>query len=188
MQRKFVNSRYNRVIETNTFYKYESLLNIYVLKRIISGDKILTLYFLLIFSRIKLTVVLLWIVFVSVYPLSKLETFVPLTSIMSQDLALQRGASRLQTASANLWTFSLNITSPLSMHFPLLNPTELPQYRVVLFYWLVSNFSLVLVLVLVLLLVLVLALVWLLLCTPSVLACNRPIAVGSHSDKGIELK
>jgi hypothetical protein len=44
--------------------------------------------------------------------------------IMSQDSALQRGASRLQTASANLWMFSINITSPLRTQIPLLNPTE----------------------------------------------------------------
>jgi hypothetical protein len=73
---------------------------------------------------------LLWILLVSVYPVSKLETFPPVTSVMSQDLALQQGASRLQTASANLWTFSINITSPLRIHFPLLNPTELRHYRV----------------------------------------------------------
>jgi hypothetical protein len=66
-------------------------------------------------------------------PLSILETFPLLTSVMSpvmsQDLALEQGASRLQT-SANLWTFSLNITSPLRIHFPLFNPSELNHYRV----------------------------------------------------------
>jgi hypothetical protein len=49
---------------------------------------------------------------------------------MSQDLALQRGASRLQTTSADLRTFSRNTTSPLRIHFPLLNPAELRRYRV----------------------------------------------------------
>jgi hypothetical protein len=49
---------------------------------------------------------------------------------LSGDLALQQGASRLQTASANLWTFSINITSPLRLHFPLLIPTELQHYHV----------------------------------------------------------
>jgi hypothetical protein len=47
---------------------------------------------------------------------------------MSQDLAFEQGASRLQT-SANLCTFSIH-TSPLRMHFPLLHPTELRHYRV----------------------------------------------------------
>jgi hypothetical protein len=49
---------------------------------------------------------------------------------MSQDLALQQGASQLQTVSADLWTFSTNITSPLMIHFSLLNPTKLHHYRV----------------------------------------------------------
>jgi hypothetical protein len=39
-------------------------------------------------------------------------TFPPLKSVMCQDLALQQGAQQLQTASADLWTFSVNITSP----------------------------------------------------------------------------
>jgi hypothetical protein len=64
------------------------------------------------------------------YTLSKLEIFPTLLSVMSQDLVLQRGASRLQTTSANLWTFPVNITSPLRIHFPLLNPAKLRHYRV----------------------------------------------------------
>jgi hypothetical protein len=75
------------------------------------------LYFLLTLSRTKLTVVLLWILLVSVYPLSKLRTFPPLTSVMSQDLALQQGVSQLQTAYADLWTFSINILSPQRVLF-----------------------------------------------------------------------
>jgi hypothetical protein len=89
----------------------------------------LTLYLLLTFSRTKLTVILLWIELVSVYPLNKLETFPPLTSVMSQDLALQQGASRLQTTPENFGRFQ-NITSSFMIHFPLLNPTELLHYRV----------------------------------------------------------
>jgi hypothetical protein len=49
---------------------------------------------------------------------------------MSQDLALEQGASQLQTTSENLWAFSINITSPLRIHFPLLNPVELHHYCV----------------------------------------------------------
>jgi hypothetical protein len=46
-------------------------------------------------------------------------------SVMSQE-----GASRLQTSS-NPWTFSINVTSPFRIHFPLPNPTdELYHYRV----------------------------------------------------------
>jgi hypothetical protein len=85
---------------------------IYILKHLIAGDKILTLYFLLTPSRTKLTVVPLWILLVSVYPLRELGTFSLLSSVMPQDLALQQGASQLQTASADLWTFSINISSP----------------------------------------------------------------------------
>jgi hypothetical protein len=79
-------------------------------------------YFLLTFSRTKLNVVLLWILLVSVFPLSKSEISPPLSSVMPQ--ALQHGASWLQTTSANLWTFSINMTSPFRIHFPLLSPIE----------------------------------------------------------------
>jgi hypothetical protein len=67
---------------------------------------------------------------VSVYPLSKLETFASLMSVMSQDLGLQQSASRLQTASAILWTFSINITSRLRIRFILLDPAVLHYFRV----------------------------------------------------------
>jgi hypothetical protein len=115
--------------EEDSFCNYESMLNYLNFKLLYSVDKILTLYFLLTVSRTKLTVVLLWILLVSVYPLSRLEIFPPLTSVMSQDLALQQGASRLHT-SADPWTFSTNISSLLRIHFPLLNPTGLHYYRV----------------------------------------------------------
>jgi hypothetical protein len=78
----------------------------------------------------KLSVTLLWVLLVSVYPLGKLETFPPLAPVMPHDLAFQQGASRLQTTFANLWTFPINITSLLRIHFPLLNPTELRHYHV----------------------------------------------------------
>jgi hypothetical protein len=64
------------------------------------------------------------------YPLSKLETFPTLTSVMSEDLALQQGASRLQITSADLWKLAINITSPLRIHFPLLSSIELCHYHV----------------------------------------------------------
>jgi hypothetical protein len=79
------------------------------------------------------------------------ETFTPLISVISQDLALEQGASRLQTISTNLWTFTINITSNLGIHFPLLNPTELHHYRVASIILLPSTkFILVLFVVLVL--------------------------------------
>jgi hypothetical protein len=132
----------------------------------------MTLYLLLTFSRTQLTVVLLWILLVSVYPLSKLECVPPLTSVMSQDLVLQQGASRLQTTSANLWTFSIIIISPSRVHSPMLNPTELRNYRVTCIILLLGlKFSVVLIRVL--------ALVWLSLRTLLVLVCYRPLAVGT---------
>jgi hypothetical protein len=127
IQRQFANLCYNRFIDSNSC-NYESV--IYILNRFIPGDKILTLYFLLKLSRIKLTVVLLRILLLSTYPLNKLETIPTLKSVVSQDLALQQVVSRLQTASADLWTVSINITSPFRIHYPLLNPTELRHYRI----------------------------------------------------------
>jgi hypothetical protein len=123
---------------------------IYILTSFIPGYKILKLYSLLTFSRTTFSFVLLWIVLVSLYPLRKSETFVPLTSVMSQDLALHQGTSRLQMSSANLWTFAINITFHLRTHFRLLNPTELRHYRLACIVSLPRiKFSLLLVLVLV---------------------------------------
>jgi AraC-like DNA-binding protein len=45
-------------------------------------------------------------------------------------VALQQAALRLQTISADLWTFPINLPSPLRIHFPLLNSAELHHYRV----------------------------------------------------------
>jgi hypothetical protein len=56
---------------------------------------ILTLHFLLTFPETKSTVAPLWMLLVSLYPLSKLETFPPSTSVMSQHSALEQGAARL---------------------------------------------------------------------------------------------
>jgi hypothetical protein len=57
------------------------------------------------------------------------EMLPSLTSVLYRDLPRQQDALRLQI-SANLWTFSINITSPLRIHFLLLNPTELRHYQV----------------------------------------------------------
>jgi hypothetical protein len=51
---------------------------------------------------------------------------------MFLDLALQQGASQLQTASADLWTFLVNIPFQLMIYLPLFNPTKLHHYRIVL--------------------------------------------------------
>jgi hypothetical protein len=82
----------------------------------------MTLYFLFMFSKTKSTVVLLCIVLISVYQPHKSKTLTPLASVMSQDLALQQDAT---TISANLRTSSINVTSPLTIHFPFLHPSEL---------------------------------------------------------------
>jgi hypothetical protein len=47
---------------------------------------------------------------------------------MSEDLALQEGALRLQATSENLWMFSINITSPFTVHFSLFDPKDLHNY------------------------------------------------------------
>jgi hypothetical protein len=129
LRRKFANLC-NQFMQPNSFCNYESVLNYLRFEPFIPVDKILMLYFLLMFAGTKMTIVLLWISLVSVYPLSKLGKFSLLTSVMSQNLAHQQGASRLQPTSTNPWTFSINITSPLRRHFPLLNPIELRNYRV----------------------------------------------------------
>jgi hypothetical protein len=67
-----------------------------------------------------------------VYPLNKSETFQPLESVIFQGLALQQGASQLQTASADRWTFLANIPFQLMIYLPLLNLTKLHHYRTVL--------------------------------------------------------
>jgi hypothetical protein len=53
-------------------------------------------------------------------PTKQIREFPTFTSAMPQDLALQQGASRLQTTSAHLWAFSVNITSPSRVHFACL--------------------------------------------------------------------
>jgi hypothetical protein len=125
---------YNRFTQPNPFLIMNQCWIICILNRFTPGDKILTLYFLLTFSRTKLTVARLWILWtllVSVYPLSKLKNFPPLPSVTSQDLALQQGASRLQTTSASLDVFNkYNITLEDIKYFPLLNPTEWRHHRI----------------------------------------------------------
>jgi hypothetical protein len=108
------------------FRNYESVLNYLHFKTLYSRRHLhALLYFISTPSRTKLSVVLFWLLLGSVYPLSKLGTFPPSTSAIPQDLALQQGASQLQTASADLWTRSINILSHLRIRFPLLNSIKL---------------------------------------------------------------
>jgi hypothetical protein len=58
------------------------------------------------------------------YPLNNSETFQPLKSVVFQDLALQQGASQLQTASADRWTFLVNTPFQSMIYLPLFNPTK----------------------------------------------------------------
>jgi hypothetical protein len=51
---------------------------------------------------------------------------------MFQDLALQQGASQLQTASADLWTFLVHTPFQLMINLPLFIPTKFHHYRIVL--------------------------------------------------------
>jgi hypothetical protein len=101
------------------------MLNYLHFKTLYSKRQNVDALFLITVFRTQLTAVPLWMLLVSVRPLNKLGSFLPATSVMPQDLALQQGASQLQTASADLRTFSVNIPSPLRIHFTLLNPTEL---------------------------------------------------------------
>jgi hypothetical protein len=80
-KRKFENLCYNLFIQPNCFLNYDAL------KHFILGDKILMLDLLLTFSRTTFSLVLLWIMLIFMSPLSILETFPPLASVMSQDLA-----------------------------------------------------------------------------------------------------
>jgi hypothetical protein len=96
---------------------------------------------------------------------------------MPQGLALQQGASQLQT-SEDLWTLPINIHHFSGYIFLILMMfSYLIIVSAVLFYCLLLHFSLVLVL----------GLVYLLLCTLLLLACYMPLAVGKHLKKVIEL-
>jgi hypothetical protein len=130
IQRKFADLCYNRFIQLKSFRNYESMLNYLQFKKHYCRQQKLVALFLIHFFKNKIDCCSIMDTVGLLYPLSKLEISQPSKSVMSQDLTLKQGASRLQTISANLWTFSINITSPLRIQFPLLNPTELCHYRV----------------------------------------------------------
>jgi hypothetical protein len=74
------------------------------------------------------------------------RNFPSLTSVMSQDLGLQRATSRLQRTYANHWMFPINIISLLMIQSPLLIYTELHYYSITcILFSLGLNFSLVLI-------------------------------------------
>jgi hypothetical protein len=57
----------------------------------------------------KINFVLLWLLLPSTYALGKSGAFPPSMPAMSQDLVLHHSMLQLQTASAELWTFLINI-------------------------------------------------------------------------------
>jgi hypothetical protein len=99
IQRKFAKYAIISLFSPTPFVNMNQCWIIYILNRFISCYKMLTLYFILTFSRSKLSLVLLWLLLVSIYPWSKLETFPSLKSVMSRDFVLQQAVSRLQTTS-----------------------------------------------------------------------------------------
>jgi hypothetical protein len=159
-RRKLANLRYNRFNQPNFFRNYEQILNYLRFKTLHSRRHNRDPLFLTDDFKNKIYSCFTVDTLVCVYPLSESEAFPPLRSIMSQDLSLQQGASRMQT-TANLWVFSINITPPLKMHLPLLNPAELRHYRVTCIEFQSTSSSSLSV-------------------AFSVLACYRPLAVGRH--------
>jgi hypothetical protein len=121
---KFANLCYNRFIQPSSFCNYESMLNYLHFKKLPSRQQNLdTIFVTNIFKNLFDFCYIVDIV-CHVIPTKQIRDFSTLTSVISQELALQQGASRLQTISESLWTFSINISSPLRIQFPLLNPTE----------------------------------------------------------------
>jgi hypothetical protein len=128
--KKILNVCYNRFIQHNSICNYETMLNYLHLKRLNYRRQNCNALFLNNIFKNKIdscsTMDTVGIRVIT----KKIRFFPSLTSEMSQDLSLEQGAWRLQTSSTNLWTFSINITSPLRIHFPLFNPTELYHCRI----------------------------------------------------------
>jgi hypothetical protein len=88
-----------RSIYSVRFSSWYSILNYLNPRTIYSRRQHLDALLLVTFPWIKSTVVLLWTLLVSMYPLSKLRTFKFLILIMIQNLVLHQGSSQLQRAS-----------------------------------------------------------------------------------------
>jgi hypothetical protein len=109
---------------------YESMLNYLHFKTIYSRRQNLDSLFLINVFRNRIYCSIMDTVGLRV-PTKQIRDFSTFNVCnVSKDLALQQGASRLQSTSTNLCTFSVNMTSPLRIHFPLPNPTELRHYHV----------------------------------------------------------
>jgi hypothetical protein len=99
---------------------------IYILKRFIPGEKLLTLYFLLTFKKnyccfITATVGLR----VPTKPIRDLST-INVSNVSRQPFNKVRHGCKQHLQIS----FSVNITSPFRIHFPLFISTELRHYRV----------------------------------------------------------
>jgi hypothetical protein len=119
----FANLYYNRFIESNSLCNYESVSNYLHFETLYSRWKHFDdLYLINVFGN-KIN----WYSIVDsvvVYPLKNLGALPHLTLVTSQDFPIQHSIFLLQTASADLRTFSMNIPSPLRMLFLLSSPTE----------------------------------------------------------------
>jgi hypothetical protein len=134
--------------QPNSFCNYKSVSHYLHFKTIYSRQRNIDALFLINVFRTKWTVLLLWTMLVSVYAISKLDTFPPLTTAMSQDSTPQQGASQLQTTSSNLWTFRINKHLPWGYIFLCLILSYVIIVLSVLFYYLVLYFNVVLPLIL----------------------------------------
>jgi hypothetical protein len=132
-------------IQHNSFCNYGSMLNCFDFKTCYSRLQIREFLFFINFFKNKIyccsaAVLLL----VSVNPVRKLEALPPLTSVMSQVLALEQGVPPLETTSTILRAFVTNVTSPFLC-------VSLLRYIIsvwpVFFHCLTLNFSLCLALV-----------------------------------------
>jgi hypothetical protein len=106
-KRKSANICYNQFIQPNSSRNYKSMLNYLHFKTLYCRQQ--NLDPLLKFSRTKLTIVVMDNVGLLV-PTKEIRDFLAFKlSHVTQELALQQGVSWLQTTSANIWTFSINI-------------------------------------------------------------------------------
>jgi hypothetical protein len=104
MQRKFENLYYNRFIEPCSFCEYESMLNYLQFKALYSRWQNLASLFLINVFKNKIDCSIMDTVGLRV-PTKQIRDFSTFNVSNVSRLILQQGASQLQRASANLWTF-----------------------------------------------------------------------------------
>jgi hypothetical protein len=123
IQRKFGNLCYNRFIQPKAFCNRESVLIIYILRRLIPGGRMLTLFFLLTFSQATDCCSIMGTVSLHV-PIKYIRDFSSSNVSMSQDIIVQRGVPLLKAAPGDLLTFSINLLSLFKIRSPLFNPIK----------------------------------------------------------------